>query len=217
MGKVHELVSKHIVNGASIASISACDHLIVGGVSNWGGWALALCLFKGGGGLSATGEFRILNALVDAGARDGVTSGAFLPLLSLFGPVSCSQSLKNASIFPDWSFLPCMCVHECETSRVCTDGRWAGMVTSRGASATHVAFVKARTVVSNSHGRALSGTPPQQKGQSATPSMQATDTRSVHHDAKFTGIKGLTGTMQTIACLLPATSAYRQLRGVHIA
>ena len=172
MGKVHELVSKHIVNGASIASVSACDHLVVGGVSNWGGWALALCLFKGGGGLSATGEFRILNALVDAGARDGVTSGAFLPLLSLFGPVSCSQSLKNASIFPDWSFLPCMCVHEFKTSRVCTDGRWAGMVTSRGASATHVAFLKARTVVSNSHGRALSGTPPQQKGQSATPSMQ---------------------------------------------
>ena len=164
MGKVHELVSKHIVNGASIASVSACDHLVVGGVSNWGGWALALCLFKGGGGLSATGEFRILNALVDAGARDGVTSGAFLPLSSLLGPVSCSQSLKHASIFPDWSFLPCMCVHECKTSRVCTDGRWAGMVTSRGASATHVAFVKARTVVSNSHGRALSGTPPQRKG-----------------------------------------------------
>ena len=134
-----------------------------------------------------------------------------------FLDLSRALSLKRASPFPDWSFLPCMCVHECKMSRVCPDGRWAGMVTSRGASATHVAFVKARTVVSNSHGRALSGTPPQQKGQSATPSMQATDTRSVHHDAKFTGIKGLTGTMQTIACLLPATSAYRQLRGVHIA
>ncbi|MGQ0663317.1 MAG: glutamate cyclase domain-containing protein [Pseudomonadota bacterium] len=39
-----ELVAKHVPQGDEVASVTKCDHLIICGVSNWGGWALPAAL-----------------------------------------------------------------------------------------------------------------------------------------------------------------------------
>ena len=44
MGKVHQQVIEHILNGQNIASTVATDHLVTAGVSNWGGSALVAAL-----------------------------------------------------------------------------------------------------------------------------------------------------------------------------
>jgi hypothetical protein len=45
MGNVKEKVIQHIRNGEDIACNVAVNHLITAGVSNWGGWALAMAVF----------------------------------------------------------------------------------------------------------------------------------------------------------------------------
>ena len=44
MGKVRDLVRKHIPHGEEIACCVGADQLITAGVSNWGGYALATAL-----------------------------------------------------------------------------------------------------------------------------------------------------------------------------
>lgn len=93
MGKVQRAVEEHIPKGAIIGSTVGCTDLIVCGVSNWGGWALCLGMLQGRFAeealgfdpqgvrpginasdlLSIDGERQVLEGLVAAGARDGVT------------------------------------------------------------------------------------------------------------------------------------------------
>ncbi len=41
MGKLpSDLIAKHVKNGGKVACVTKCDHLIVCGTSNWGGWML---------------------------------------------------------------------------------------------------------------------------------------------------------------------------------
>ena len=44
MGKISELIHRHIVNGAKIGCVTPVQHLIVCSVSNWGGYALAAAM-----------------------------------------------------------------------------------------------------------------------------------------------------------------------------
>lgn len=45
MGKVEAKVEEHIEHGKEIACVVSCDYLITAGVSNWGGYALAVGLY----------------------------------------------------------------------------------------------------------------------------------------------------------------------------
>jgi D-glutamate cyclase len=84
MGKLPAgLIARSVVNGAAIACITPCDHLIVAGVSNWGAYGLmaALALLRADWSetiakfLTAELEARVTRAAVDcAGAIDGVTA-----------------------------------------------------------------------------------------------------------------------------------------------
>jgi hypothetical protein len=90
MGKVLDRVyASAIPNAQQIACVVPADHLIVAGVSNWGGYALAAALALvaalegrfGGDRLAAvnacvvteTQEMELIDRIVDAGARDGIT------------------------------------------------------------------------------------------------------------------------------------------------
>ena len=45
MGKLPAgLIAKHVPNGAEIACVTSCDHLVVAGVSNWGAYGLMAAL-----------------------------------------------------------------------------------------------------------------------------------------------------------------------------
>lgn len=83
MGKVTELVKKHIPRGEIIACATATDNLIVTGISNWGGYALAASLQLLRAAASPDGtvdaemlvsrqqDSDILDAMLAAGAVDG--------------------------------------------------------------------------------------------------------------------------------------------------
>jgi D-glutamate cyclase len=72
-----------VPNGASIACVTSCDHLVVAGVSNWGAyglmaalavlrpeWSPAISRF-----LTAERDLAVTRAIVEkAGAVDGVTA-----------------------------------------------------------------------------------------------------------------------------------------------
>jgi hypothetical protein len=90
MGNVSELVRKHVPNGEVIACVTKVDHLIVAGVSNWGGYALANAISlvsedakkgmeDGDGAKSAAWlcnpdeERARVERAVAAGATDGIT------------------------------------------------------------------------------------------------------------------------------------------------
>jgi len=84
MGKLPAgLVAKHVPNGAQIACVTPCDHLVVAGVSNWGAYGLmaALALFRAEWSatiarfLTAERDLAVTRAIVAAaGAVDGVTA-----------------------------------------------------------------------------------------------------------------------------------------------
>ena len=79
MGRLDpELVAATVHLGATIRSVVGCDHLIVGGTSNWGAHALAALLAATAGvdapALTEAGSRAILDAMVAAGAVDGVTA-----------------------------------------------------------------------------------------------------------------------------------------------
>jgi hypothetical protein len=84
MGKLPAgLIARTVPNGAAIASVTSCDHLVVAGVSNWGAyglmaalavlrpeWQPAIAKF-----LTAERDFAVTCAVVEeAGAVDGVTA-----------------------------------------------------------------------------------------------------------------------------------------------
>lgn len=80
MGNVVDLVKQHIPRGELIACASSCDHVIVTGVSNWAGVAMAAILspnaFEDICGAAA--EKVAVQRCLDAGAIDGVLKRAAL-------------------------------------------------------------------------------------------------------------------------------------------
>ncbi len=84
MGKLPAgLIARTVPNGAEIASITPCDHLVVAGVSNWGAFGLmaALAILRTdwrptiGKFLTAERDLAVTRAIVEkAGAVDGVTA-----------------------------------------------------------------------------------------------------------------------------------------------
>lgn len=84
MGKLPAgLVARHVPNGAEIACVTSCDHLVVAGVSNWGAYGLmaALAVVRPDWQpviakfLTAERDLAVTQATVDeAGAVDGVTA-----------------------------------------------------------------------------------------------------------------------------------------------
>jgi hypothetical protein len=76
MGNVQERVRSDVPNGQTIACVVPCDHLIVAGVSNWGGYALvgALSILTGKDLLPTRAEAEDdIRTIVAAGAADGQT------------------------------------------------------------------------------------------------------------------------------------------------
>lgn len=84
MGKLPPgLIAAHVPNGAEIACVTSCDHLVVAGVSNWGAYGLmaALAVLRPdwaptiGKFLTAERDFFVTDTIVkEAGAVDGVTA-----------------------------------------------------------------------------------------------------------------------------------------------
>jgi len=84
MGKLPAgLIAKQVPNGAEIACVTPCDHLVVAGVSNWGAYGLMAGLALARAEWSATiatfltaeRDLAVTRAVVaDAGAVDGVTA-----------------------------------------------------------------------------------------------------------------------------------------------
>ena len=77
------LVARTVPNGAEIACVTSCDHLVVAGVSNWGAYGLmaALAVLRPAWRatiaqfLTAERDLAVTRAVVDkAGAVDGVTA-----------------------------------------------------------------------------------------------------------------------------------------------
>lgn len=77
------LIARTVPNGAEIACITSCDHLVVAGVSNWGAFGLmaALAVLRADWRpaiarlLTAERDLAVTRAIVDkAGAVDGVTA-----------------------------------------------------------------------------------------------------------------------------------------------
>ena len=84
MGKLPPgLIARHVPNGAEIACVTSCDHLVVAGVSNWGAYGLmaALAVLRPDWRptiakfLTAERDFFVTDSIVkEAGAVDGVTA-----------------------------------------------------------------------------------------------------------------------------------------------
>ena len=84
MGKLPPgLIAQHVPNGAEIACVTSCDHLVVAGVSNWGAYGLmaALAVLRPDWRptiakfLTAERDFFVTDTIVkEAGAVDGVTA-----------------------------------------------------------------------------------------------------------------------------------------------
>lgn len=77
------LIAEHVPNGAEIACVTSCDHLVVAGVSNWGAYGLmaALAVLRPDWRptiakfLTAERDFFVTDSIVkEAGAVDGVTA-----------------------------------------------------------------------------------------------------------------------------------------------
>ena len=88
------LIARTVPNGAEIACVTACDHLTVAGVSNWGAYGLmaALAVLRPDWRptiakfLTAERDLAVTRAIVDnAGAVDGVTA-LREPTVDGFGP-----------------------------------------------------------------------------------------------------------------------------------
>jgi len=83
MGNIIEKVKQNIPNGETIGCLTTVDHLLVCGVSNWGGYAIAQGLYlfhkyKTGESKSdmlpsVENEEKIIKEMEDNGAVDGVT------------------------------------------------------------------------------------------------------------------------------------------------
>jgi len=93
MGKLPPgLIARHVPNGAEIACVTSCDHLVVAGASNWGAYGLmaALALVRKDWSstiakfLTAECDLSVTLAVVAAGGVDGVT-GRREPTVDGFG------------------------------------------------------------------------------------------------------------------------------------
>lgn len=82
MGAMRHLVEQYIPKGKLIACIVPADHLVIAGVSNWGGYALAaaLCCLNTNPNVSARDiytsneeQLHMLQQMVSKGCCDGVT------------------------------------------------------------------------------------------------------------------------------------------------
>lgn len=94
MGDKINQVKEHVLNGKIIACVVPSDHLIVTGVSNWGGYALAASLWALTDELekkplhihqvypSNEEQFEMLKSMIDANCCDGVLGK---PVLSIDG------------------------------------------------------------------------------------------------------------------------------------
>ncbi len=78
MGKIRELVVKHIPHGEKIASVVETDELITSAVSNWGAYGLIAeaSMLTAKNLLEDFDEVEIVEALAEAGIIDGVTKRA---------------------------------------------------------------------------------------------------------------------------------------------
>lgn len=105
MGEMQEEVKEFILNGEKIACIVPADHLIVTGVSNWGGYALAGSLWcimdENAKSLSSLDQvyptnkeqFDMLKNMIDANCCDGVLGK---PVLSVDGlPWEVHEKILN--------------------------------------------------------------------------------------------------------------------------
>lgn len=88
MGKVINLVKEHVPRGEIIACATATDHLIVTGISNWGGYALAGSLQL----LQATKESMIDEAMLVTREQDSDLLDAVLAAGAVDGP--SGQSIR---------------------------------------------------------------------------------------------------------------------------
>jgi hypothetical protein len=112
MGKLPAgLIARTVPNGAEIACITSCDHLVVAGVSNWGAYGLlaALAVLRADWRpiiakfLTAERDLAVTRAIVErAGAVDGVTArgeatvdgfgpGIHGPLIDQLGRIACGE------------------------------------------------------------------------------------------------------------------------------
>ena len=78
MGKIRKEILKHIDHGRKIASVIDTDILITAGVSNWGGYAVAMALQiinpnQHVATPTIESDHSVLRGIIDAGAVDGVT------------------------------------------------------------------------------------------------------------------------------------------------
>jgi len=76
MGKISSYIIEALYNGEKICAAFAADFLIIAGVSNWGGHALAAALSILTGSMLLHGtetEEKLLESIVTAGAVDGCT------------------------------------------------------------------------------------------------------------------------------------------------
>lgn len=112
MGKLPAgLIARTVPNGAEIACVTSCDHLVVAGVSNWGAYGLmaALAVLRAdwrpiiGMFLTAERDLAVTRAIVEkAGAVDGVTARGEAtvdgfgpevhgPLIDELGRIACGE------------------------------------------------------------------------------------------------------------------------------
>jgi len=76
MGKIMPYIKEYIYKGNQICAAVITDYLIIAGISNWGGHALAAMLSIMSGKMllhDGLTEKRLLKAIVEAGAVDGLT------------------------------------------------------------------------------------------------------------------------------------------------
>ncbi|HWR60404.1 MAG TPA: DUF4392 domain-containing protein [Clostridia bacterium] len=76
MGKLRPYIVEYIYKGRQICAAAAADFLIIAGVSNWGGHALAAALSVMAGRMllhDGETEKRLLEVIIEAGAVDGCT------------------------------------------------------------------------------------------------------------------------------------------------
>lgn len=95
MGNIREAVETHVPNGSTIAAVSKVESLICAAVSNWGGYGLsaALSLLTGEKNAlhKAEEEERMLRAVTEAGAVDGITGNRELSVDNI--PLKVHESI----------------------------------------------------------------------------------------------------------------------------
>ncbi|MBF4694425.1 DUF4392 domain-containing protein [Fusibacter ferrireducens] len=100
MGKVAPLIHKYVKKGAYISAVTSADYLVVAGVSNWGGHALAAVLSMLEKKMllhDCSMETQLLEAMVSAGAVDGCTKQRALTVdgLSLEENLDVLEALRR--------------------------------------------------------------------------------------------------------------------------